>query len=261
MPTLKVGIQLSSLRIPLNKALQVAAQLGADAVEIDARGELQLDQMGHTGIRHLRKQLADNNLSVCAVGFRTRRGYHVEEDLDRRVEATKRVMKLAYELGAPVVVNQVGPIPADDQDANWQLLVEVLRDLGHYGMHNGAILAAETGTEPGEQMARLLAAVPDGSIGVTLDPGNLIVNRYSPVDAIASLGSLIRYVHAKDSVFDLAHGRGQQVPLGRGSADFPELIGALEEHGYRGFWTIEREFSDDPVTDIGRSVQYLRSMS
>ena len=35
--------------------------------------------------------------------------------------------------------------------------------------------------------------------------------------------------------------------LGRGSVDFPALFGALEEHGYRGYVTIERTSPDDPV--------------
>ena len=34
-------------------------------------------------------------------------------------------------------------IPADDQDVTWQVLLEVRRDLGHYGLHNGAIPAGK----------------------------------------------------------------------------------------------------------------------
>jgi len=54
--------------------------------------------------------------------------------------------------------------------------------------------------------------------------------------------------------------RGVEVPLGRGSVDFPELIGALEEHGYRGYFTIEREEADDPEFEIGQAVKFLKNL-
>ena len=54
--------------------------------------------------------------------------------------------------------------------------------------------------------------------------------------------------------------RGLETPLGRGSVDFPELIGVLEEHNYRGYFTIERRHTSDPVTEIGHAVQYLRNL-
>lgn len=260
MPELKIAVQLRSLRLPLKQALLTAARLGATAVEIDARGELRPGELSATARRQVRKMLDDLNLRVAAVGFRTRRGYNVPEDLDSRVEATKAAMTFAYQLGAPLVVNQVGRVPAEPTDPDWPLLVDVLRDLGEHGQRAGALLAAETGSESGPHLARLLAALPEGLIGVTLDPGNLIINNHSPLEAVAALGSRILHVHAKDAVRDLAQGRGVEVPLGRGAGDFPALLGALEEHGYRGYLCVERTGGDDPVFDIGQAVQYLRSL-
>jgi len=40
-----------------------------------------------------------------------RRGYECEDELERRIEGTKHAMKMAHDLGANVVVNQVGSIP------------------------------------------------------------------------------------------------------------------------------------------------------
>ena len=121
-------------------------------------------------------------------------------------------------------------------------------------------LAAVTGTESGTDLARLLAAVPAGSIAVTLDPGSLIINSYSPVEAIRALGPSIAHVHVRDGVRDLARGRGLEVAVGRGSADFPELLAALEEHDYRGYLSIARGESQDPVGEISLAVEYLRNI-
>jgi sugar phosphate isomerase/epimerase len=68
------------------------------------------------------------------------------------------------------------------------------------------------------------------------------------------------HVHARDGVRDFARGRGVEVPLGRGTADFPALLGALEEYNYRGYVTIERENTTDPVTEAANAVKYLKSL-
>ena len=52
----------------------------------------------------------------------------------------------------------------------------------------------------------------------------------------------------------------EEVPLGRGSVPFPAYLAALEDIGYRGFLTIEREVGDDPEGDIGIAAEYLRSL-
>ena len=50
MPALRIGIELASLHLPFKKALHTAAELGADAVEIDARGEFRPQQLARTGL-------------------------------------------------------------------------------------------------------------------------------------------------------------------------------------------------------------------
>jgi sugar phosphate isomerase/epimerase len=257
---LKIGIHLPSLRVPLLKALPLAAKLGAAAVEIDARLNLRPGELTQTALRQLRKILDDYRLRVCAVSLRTRHGYNEPQDLDRRVMLTKEVMQMAHALGASVVVNHVGQIPAESQGPQWNLLVEVLTDLGRHGLHVGAMLAAQTGAAGGADMARLIAALPDGSIGVDFDPGQLLVNGFSPAEALDQLSPHILHVHATDGVRDLARGRNIEVQLGRGSVDYPALLGVLEQRGYRGYFTILRETAQDPETEIGQAVQYLQNL-
>jgi sugar phosphate isomerase/epimerase len=244
----------------LAKALPAVRKLGIRGVEFDARGELKPQDLGPTALRQLRKTLDDNELKVAAVEFHTRRGYGVLDELDRRVEATKAAMKMARALGCDLVVNQVGHIPADLTKGDGQMLVEVLRDLGHYAQHAGAMLAAETGGEPAADLRRLLDALPAGSLAVTLDPGNLVMNGFSPGEAVEKLHDAIRHVHAHDAARDLRQRRGVEVQLGRGEVDFPALLGSLEEHDYRGWLSIEREAAADPVMEISQAAQYLASL-
>jgi sugar phosphate isomerase/epimerase len=260
VPELKIGLQLSSLRQPFRTALRTAAELGIGAIELDARSEVRPHDMSQSAIRQLRKLLDDLQLRVCGVSFYTRRGYGVPDELDRRVEATRQAMQLAYALGTPVVINQVGRVPATSEGPEWELLIDVLRDLGDFGQRVGATLCAETGSESGADLLRLVQALPDGALGVALNPGNLVVNGFSPLDAAELLGPYVRYVHVKDAVHDLGRGRGVEVEIGRGSVDFPALLGALEEHDYRGYYTIEREGAADPVFEIQQAIRFLKAL-
>jgi sugar phosphate isomerase/epimerase len=261
MPPFQIAIKIRNLRLPLKRALQVAHQLGATAVEIDGREEIRPADLSDSGRRQLRKLLEDLNLRVAAVSFPTRRGYNVAESLDERVAATKNVMRMAYELGSSIVVNQVGRVPADAEAPDWPILLEALTDLGAFGQRVGATLTAETGSESGEDLARLIAALPDGSLGVTFNPGNLIINGFIPLDAVAVLGRSILYVHAKDGVRDQARGRGDEVALGRGVADFPAILGALEDFNYRGALCVARDQAEDPAFEIGQAIKFLQSLS
>jgi sugar phosphate isomerase/epimerase len=260
MLQIKVGVELASLRLPFKKDVLMARQMGAAAVEIDARQHVRPEDLSHTGVREIRKVLDDLNLRVCAVTFRTRRGYQVADDLEPRIDATKRAMKLAYDLGAAVVVNHIGRVPGEDDSAALSTLLQALTDLGRYGQRVGAFLAAETGSESGSELANLIARLPPGTIGVDFNPAGLIKNGHSPRDAATALAAHVLHIHATDATRDLALGRGIEVPLGQGSAEFPEILAALEEQQYRGYITVARHDADDPVAAVRQGIEFLRNL-
>ena len=194
------------------------------------------------------------------VSFRTRRGYNIAADLEARIEATRAAMTMAFELGSSVVVNAVGRVPAEPQGPEWELLLQALGELGQASQKSGAMLAADTGSESGEDLARLLAALPSGSIGVNFNPGRLLINGFSAQNAVKALGNSILHIHAQDGVRDLSQGRGLEVPLGSGSAEFPELLARLEEFQYRGYLTIACENATNPAYEFSQAMKYLRSL-
>lgn len=246
--------------MPFKRALSTAARLGAQAVEIDARNQLKPSEMSRTAVRHLRKTLEDLNLSVSAVTFQTRRGYGDFDDIERRIEATRNAMSMAYDLGTNVVVNQVGRISDDLAEENRNLLIATLSELGKTSQKVGAFLAARTGTEDGQTLAAFINELPPGSLSVDFDPGNLIINGFSASEAVKALGQHIIHVHARDGVQDLAQGRGLEVPLGRGSADFPNLLGVLEEHQFRGYFTVQRDQAEDPIIEVNNAISFLKQI-
>ncbi len=261
-----VGVRLDSLRQPFKQALVTASRLKAEAVEINAREHLRPASLSDTALRQLRKMLDDLRLTVSAIAFPTRRGYHITEDLDRRVQATKSAMDMAYALGARVVTNHVGciPEPASDSDSvenpDASVLRDALTDIGRHGQRCGAFLAARTGGEDAEAMGQLIESLPTGYLFADFDPGNFIVHGFSSSQALSRLANHIVHVHARDGVADLARGRGIEVAVGQGSVDWFELLAKLEQVHYQGYLTIERSASDQVVASIADAIDYLREI-
>ncbi|QEF99060.1 Xylose isomerase-like TIM barrel [Stieleria maiorica] len=258
MAELNLAIRIDSLGLPLKRALDVAAQMGIRSVELNARREIHPESLTDTGLRHLKKLLDERNLSVASLRFQTRRGYDNPQDLQRRIEATKAAMKLAYKLGSAAVINSIGFVPDDENDPRYEALEAVLSDLGRYGAKVGAFLAAETGAETGESLATLLEKDEDGFVAVALNPGRLIVNRHGVTEAVKALKERIQVVCATDGVLDLAAGRGLHVPIGEGTADFPQIFATLEDVGFRGPCIVGRE--DSSLPELQQGVQYLGNL-
>jgi hypothetical protein len=237
MLQVKIGIQLASLRLPFKKALATAAQLGAQAVEIDARGEIKPADLTRSAARQVRKMLEDLNLRVCAVSFRTRHGYNVAENLEARVDATKEAMRMAYDLGANVVINQVGRIPAEPAGPAWELLLHRLGaarqrvGCSRRGLKAAAILPTDCRFAP--------------THGVNFDPGNLVVNTFHD-----RASRLARLACACEDGARPGSGRGVEAARPR-VGRLAHLLGVLEERQYGGYFTID-ENATDPCSRSGR---------
>lgn len=256
---IRIGIQLGDLKMPFKQALHTAARLGVRAVEIDARNGVKPSEISGTALRQVRKMLTDLDLRVVAVRFSTRRGYGDLDELDRRVAATKEAMRMAYDLGANCVINQIGTVAKDPMDESHTILRGVLNDLGRFGQHVGAILACESGSEPLTHLVDLIEALPEASLGIALNPGNLLVNGFDLNDLSKGAKHVV-VVHARDGVRDLARGRGVEVPLGRGLAEFPQIAATLEECHFPGYYIVDRESLANPVQDIAQAIDFLRNM-
>ena len=87
-----------------------------------------------------------------------------------------------------------------------------------------------------------------------------MIHGFSPSAAIAELAPQVLHVHVRDAMRDLARGRGLEVPVGSGAVDLAEILGILDERGYRGDFTLQRDAADDPVGDLGAAVRYLRAL-
>jgi sugar phosphate isomerase/epimerase len=258
MSRLKIGLRLESLGLPLRRALQEAERLGVGGVQVDAVGDLSPNNLLQTGRRELRHLLRAHNLELTALGCPLRHGLDVARDQEPRIEHVRKVMTLSYDLGARVTIVQAGQVPADDKDPRAALLSEALLALGQHGDRVGAVLALETGLESGAVLRRFLDRFDTGGLGANLDPANLLVHGFDPYESAQALADRIVHVHAKDARAAGASRAAQEVPLGHGDIDWMQFLSVLEEVGYHGWVTIERESGTAGVAEAAAAVSFLR---
>jgi L-ribulose-5-phosphate 3-epimerase len=258
MNRLKIGLRLESLNLPLRRALTEAARLGVAGVQIDALGDLSPNQLSETGRREFRTLLRLHNVELTAVGCPLRRGLDTKEDQQPRLEHVRKVMALTFDLGARVIILQAGRIPEKDDDPRLAILTESLTNLAQYGDRCGVLAALETGLESGAVLSAFLKRFDTGSLGVNVDPANLLMHGFDPYESVRALAGRIVHTHAKDARAATSSRSAQEVPLGHGDIDWLKYLSVLEEVEYRGWLTIERDSGENRLADIAAGVAFLR---
>jgi sugar phosphate isomerase/epimerase len=261
MSRLKIGLRIDCLRLPLRQAVRKAAELGVQGVQVNAVGDLHPDRLSATGQRDLRHFLNSLGLELAALGFPTRHGFSAAEGLDARIEAAKKVLTLSYQLQAPIVTGPIGRVPEDTSHPARQLLSDAITELARHAERVGAVFAVETGPESGATLRRFIDSLGGAGVRASLDPANLLVKGYDPVQSVRDLNECIVHAHARDAVREAGGELGREATPGDGDLDWQEYLGALEEVGYRGWLVIQREQADDPAREIARAVSFLRRLA
>jgi sugar phosphate isomerase/epimerase len=256
---LRKAVRLESFGLPFRQALEAAARIGAEGVEINARTEVRPADMTRTAVRQIRKLLEDYRLRIACVHLPTRRGYNIDDDLDRRLDATRAAMSMASELGCNVVSNQIGRIPDSDR-TEYTTMVQALEDLGRHGQRVGTFFAARTGDNPGKELAEFLKGLGSGTLWVDFDPAELMLGSQAVVDSMKSLGEYVVHFRARDAVRDLSRGENVLVQLGRGSVDMATLLATLEVHQYTGFVTVQRAAGPGNERVLAEELEYLENV-
>ncbi len=159
----------------------------------------------------------------------------------------------AKKLGVSQIATHFGFLPESPSDSQYVPILEAIKAIARHCWENGQYLLFETGQETPVTILRFIEDSGCDNLGINLDPANLIMyGKANPVDALTVFGKYVRDVHAKDGCYP-TNGRclGPEMPLGKGSVNFPALIKRLREVGYDGALTIEREIEgDEQIRDI-----------
>jgi len=258
MRPLKIGIVVESLGLPLRSALAEASRMGVVGVQIDALGDVLPDRLGDTGRREFRNLLRSQNLELSALNCPLRNGLDVAENLQPRIEHVRKVMQLAFDLGARKVVLPGPKLPTEPESPRAQFLRESLQSLGPFGDRIGTVLAFEVGHDPVETLKEYLATFDTGSLRLNYDPANMLVNGHDPLASLVNLKGWIAHVHARDARAATVSRGSQEVALGAGDIDWMAFVATLQVIEYDGFLAVERETGEQRLKDVANGVKFLR---
>ncbi len=272
-----IGVLQESFKLPIIESLDKAKELGMDGVQIRVTdGELTPENLTPEKRRELLKAVKDRGLTVSALCGDIGR-FDDPEINPGRIERSKRILDLALDLETDVVTTHIGVVPKESSHPRYGIMQEACGELARYADSLRAHFAIETGPEEAGTLKAFLDGLHSTGVAVNLDPANFVmVTGDDPVQAVYTLKDYIVHTHAKDGkrlryvepeiVYGLAEadmlGSSSfiELPLGEGVVDFPAYLKALEDIGFKGFLTIEREVGDDPGKDIAAAVGFLKGI-
>lgn len=188
------------------------------------------------------------------------------ESRAERVAELHEIIDFASQLKVAAVGLHLGFVPHDTSDAGYEPLVEVTRDVCDYALGNDQAIHLETGQEPAGVLLDFLSEVNRSNLFVNFDPANMILYGCGePLEALAEIGHYVHSVHCKDAKWSDRPGEtwGTEVPLGEGAVDWSGFLQILDDIGYTGPLTIEREIPQDPerqLAEIGHAARMLTQL-
>ncbi len=275
-----IGVMLESFRMPFDEALNEAHKMGANGIQLYAtNGDNTPENLNTAARKELLKKLKDKGMVFSALCGDFGKGFGDPEQNKIYIEKSKRVIDLAKELETNIVTTHIGVVPSDKNNPRYKIMQDACGELSDYAKSMDAYFAVETGPETAIVLKEFLDTL-SGAVRVNLDPANFkMVTGDDPVQAVYTLKDYIVHTHAKDGVkyidvdpeiiYHVVHPIPEEfqgkvffreVPLGEGSVPFEAYLKALDDIGYKGFLTIEREVGENPVKDIQTAYNFLKNL-
>lgn len=273
-----IGILMESLKESDKDAIASAAAMGVKGLQLYAtKGDHSPEVMSSAKRKELLDMMKSNGLVFSALCGDLGEGFWRPERNPILIEKSKRIIDMALELETNIVTTHIGVVPADPNHDRYKIMQEACYELSRYADSLNAHFAIETGPETSLVLKNFLDSLGSTGVAVNLDPANLVmVTGDDPVQAVYNLKDYIVHTHAKDGIKlldvdpeiiyrvikderEVKNRPFKEVPLGEGKVDFDNYLKALEDIGYTGYLTIEREVGDNPKLDIQNAVKFLEN--
>jgi L-ribulose-5-phosphate 3-epimerase len=245
------------------------------------------DEFGFDGIEFLLYQVGQNQLlsrsrrmaykrraqrlGLPLMGLSTHQGF-VTPDREKRafnIDRTIAQIEIAYDLGIPTMRVNTGtwgtskdfddlmahkgieaPLPGYTDEDAFPWVIEAFEKCLPAAERCGVVLGLENhwglGLTP-EGILRIVDAIDSPWLQITTDTGNFLDDPYA---RLAKMAPRTVLVQAKTY-----YGGGQWYTL---DLDYPRIGKILNEHGYRGWISLEFEGMEDYRTAIPKSLELLR---
>ena len=258
----------------------IGSGLGADLDAVNALSvptvhlhAPQHDQRSGSRTQKIKREFAAANIEITVVfvGFPEDNYSTVESVIETvglvptgrrptRLKETLEIADFAAELGVGAIGMHFGFVPSDTRDPEFAAVVAAAREICDHCASMGQTFNLETGQETASELLEFINAVGRENLAVNFDPANMILyGSGEPLEALELIGGHVKSVHCKDAKKLREQGQPwhADAPLGSGDVDIERFLHKLNELGYHGPLTVEREYSADQKTDIEQALQLL----
>ncbi len=257
-------------------AMRLFSKLGFDAIEIRCAkdGQLDTETADQACLDLIRDWSKELELPIgCLTSYY--RDF-VTEYRQHEIQALKRVIQIAYELGCPLVRLYGGTVPPPggySLSEAWDKTVTGTREVADYAAAYGVKCCIETHigslTYSAEDAVRLVREVNRPNVGILLDFAWVFAAGGTDARAVVKLCEpYLMHCHYKDwhITSEQDETQRQACLMGEGDIPWPELLSALRDIGYDGLMTDEYEkyWHPDELPDASegmkKNLAFVRSI-
>jgi L-ribulose-5-phosphate 3-epimerase len=244
-----------------------AARMGFDGIELLL---VQMPSEETSYLNKLKKQAYHAGLDL--MGFSTHQGYVYPEKAkrDENVAKTIHQIELAYQLGIPVMRLNTGRwgtsgsfdelmanrgiepvLEGYTEDEGFKWVIDCIEQCLPTAEKCGVVLGLENHWGLGrtaQGVKRIVNAIDDPWLMVTLDTGNFLENPYDQLESLAPMAIMMQ---AKTY-----YGEGKWYTL---DLDYPRIGGIMRNAGYKGYISLEFEGKADAMEAVPKSLEVLRN--
>ena len=257
---------LDDSHVPVDRCIELAAEMGFDAVEIL---EMQMQSKDAATVRQLKRLALVSGLALCSLS--THQGF-VSPDVEKRkqnIAITLASIELAYQLGIPTVRVNTGrwgtsgtfddlmkmrgiesPLPGHTEAEAFDWVVDSFAKCLPTAEKCGVVLGLENHwglARTPEGLLKIHEKINSPWLGVTVDTGNFLED---PYDKIAKIAPKATHMHAKTY-----YGGGIWYAL---DLDYSRIAKIMRQAHYHGFVSLEFEGKEKYQTAIPKSLAVLR---
>jgi sugar phosphate isomerase/epimerase len=257
----------------------------------------ELSQSGRRDFKHL-LSAQDQQLSALSVDIGPK-GIGPGADVDRVIARLDTTMETAVGLGTRLVLCDIGPLPApakqekprktirpdeagiillptpqmveemsarkaeeaaEAPDSAFMSQVDAaLEEVGKRADRYGVTLAMRSELSSLSALERAIAASGCQWFGVDFDPVAMLRDVWDSDEVFSRLGAMVRHVRGRDASSG-ADRRTRPAVIGKGSVNWGELMGNLDEAHYQGWVTVDSMELENRAEAARVGVEYLKRL-
>ncbi|HEY5407446.1 MAG TPA: sugar phosphate isomerase/epimerase family protein [Ginsengibacter sp.] len=195
--------------------------------------------------------MKDKNLAFVDLGSSA--SLHIADSAERKknLDEAKRFIDLAQQINCPYVRVFPNNFPKDkDKSETMDLMIKGLLELGDHAKGSNVSTLVETHGDLvwSDDIVKVMQSAFNEHTGLVWDVTNMwSITKEPPEDVYNKLKKYIRHTHIKD--LKMIDGKEHYELLGRGEVPIFTAIDALQNGGYKGYYSFEWEKLWHPEID------------